>query len=208
MCPGNKETISELWFREKDDDFLKTELIQIIENGIKQDWDVRYMVNCMINVIPKEICREADCKGYVFLPCDQSEVMEYDSPKGKKRIMYEGLYSGVDEFGQSFADIKYNFVSSGDIKSLEDEFHTGSLFAWEDVVAREKDEDLAILSTGLSRGGRFQLLAGLPRERVPNIVMLSVLLGPNVHEEAYNIAKRMLIEWRGNKTIFRNRIRI
>ena len=109
------------------------------------------------------------------------------------KITTEG---GVDEYGQSFADLNYGFESTGNIKMLEEEFARGSFRAWENVVARENDKDLVILSTGLSKGGRFQLLAGLNRERVFSIVMETVLYGPKVHELADQIAERMLIKWR------------
>ncbi len=53
-----------------------------------------------------------------------------------------------------------------------------------------------VLATGLSRCGRHQLLAGLPRERVPNIVMHTVLYGSGVHERADSIAGVILAKRR------------
>ena len=200
MSPGNREVILDLWFQGKEEDRYKYEMIRIVETGIRQDWDVRYMIHCMIKAIPKEKWYEMDSKGYTFLPCNPEEVVEHiyceNEHKNRLRTVYEGLYSGVDEYGESFADLNYGFISSGNIKVLEDEFQTGKLSAWEETVSDEGDENLAKLSTGMSRAGRHQLLAGIPRDRIPGIVMRTVLYGPDVHCDADTIASKLLIRWK------------
>ena len=200
MSPGNGEVILDLWLQEKEEDQLKSEMRRIIKTGIRQDWDVRYMMHCMIKAIPKEKWYEMDSKGYTFLPCNPEDIVEHiyceNKHKNRLRRVYEGLYPGVDEYGQSFADLNYGFESTGNIRMLEDEFSRGSFRAWENVVSQEKDGELVVLSTGLSKGGRHQLLAGLRRERVPGIVMETILCGPKVHERADQIAETMLNKWR------------
>ena len=77
MSPGNGEVILDLWLQEKEEDQLKSEMRRIIKTGIRQDWDVRYMMHCMIKAIPKEKWYEMDSKGYTFLPCNPEKVVEH-----------------------------------------------------------------------------------------------------------------------------------
>lgn len=200
LRPGNRSLILERWFHETERDPLRIEMRDIVITGIQKDWDIRYMVQCMIEIVPKDEWYKADSSGCTFLSCNPEgkveRVYSETDKKNKLRAVYEGLYPGVDEFGQSFADLQYGYAAVANIKELEDEFRTGSLFAWEKVISVESDEELSLLATGLSRSGRHQLLAGLPRERVPNIVMQTVLYGSGVHERADSIAGRILAKWR------------
>ena len=197
---GNRSLILERWFHEMQSDPLRRKMQDIVKAGIQEDWDIRYMVQCMIKTVPEEERYRVDSGGFTFLSDNSEEtvnrVYSETDKKYKFQAVYEGLYPGVDEFGQSFADLQYRYEAVANTKELEDEFKTGSLFAWEKAISIESDEDLSVLSTGLSRGGRHQLLAGLPRERVPNIVMQAVLYGFGVHEKADSISDRILAKWR------------
>ena len=199
MKLGNRETILALWFRKKESDPLKADMSSIIESGIREDHDVSYMVRCMTERIPKEKLYEADSRGCTFLSCNPEKAVEqiYSESEHRNKFIriYEGLVPGVDEFGQSFADLHYEFKAIGKAKNLEDEFQTGSLKAWEKTISLAEDEELALLATGLSRTGRHQLLAGLKRERIPGIVMQSVLYGPDGHGNTDAIADRLLHKW-------------
>lgn len=200
LRPGNRALILERWFYMTEKDPIRGTMREIVKNGIQEDWDIRYMIQRMIETVPKTEWYKADSSGRTFLSYNPEKTVEriYSEPerKYKLRAVYEGLYPGVDEFGQSFADLQCGYKAVANIKELEDYFKIGSLSVWEKMISEESDEDLSVLATGLSRGGRHQLLAGLPRERVLNIVMQTVLYGSGVYESADSIAKRMLVKWR------------
>ncbi|MBR5177537.1 MAG: hypothetical protein IKW90_01895 [Lachnospiraceae bacterium] len=201
LNPENREKILEKWFQTPDikEDDLQNEIKKNVKDSISSCCSLQDIVDGMISFIPKEVWYQQDSCGYTFRPYNPDKLVEriYNEKehKYKLRAVYEGLILGIDEYGQSFADLRYGFESMGYIKWLEERFHKESINSWMEALSRFENEELAVLSSGASRGGRFQILSGLSEDRVSDIVIKTILLGPNMREDAERIAQRLFGEW-------------
>ncbi|MBR4758676.1 MAG: hypothetical protein IK078_00820 [Lachnospiraceae bacterium] len=200
--PQNRGSVLNLWFCDTYEDPLIKELYDIAADGIRTGNAIQELMDDMISLIPRpEICKP-DSKGYTFLPRNPEKLAEwiYDEKCHRNRLcaVYEGLIPGMDHCGLSFADLAYRDSSTGSIHLLENAVENGSMKAWEQILSSVDDEDLALLAAGMSQNGRHFLLAGLFDGRYPAVIEKSVLYGPDIPTDAYDVADRILEEFTRN----------
>ena len=99
----------------------------------------------------------------------------------------------IDE-GDAFANGATVGISKRSMGELEQLLDKGSfMIKWGKIVSSISDEELAILSTGMTCKGRHFLLAGLTDERLPMVAKMTKLMGNDMKDPAATVAQ-MIIE--------------
>ena len=99
--------------------------------------------------------------------------------------------------GDAFANNAAVSISKGAIGELERILDKGSvMIRWGKIVSSMSDEELAILSTGMTCKGRHFLLAGLTDERLPMVAKMTKLMGNDMKYPAAAIAQRIIEKMR------------
>ncbi len=103
---------------------------------------------------------------------------------------------GIDE-GDAFANSAAVGISKGSIGELEHLLDKGNvMIEWGKIVSCMSDEELAILSTGMTCKGRHFLLAGLADERLSMVAKMTKLMGNDMKYPAAAIAQRIIEKMR------------
>ncbi len=206
----NRATILERWFQDNDEieDKLYADIKKIAAVGIRLGNAPGEILDGMINAVPTEEINKPDIARCTFRPFHPDKFFEqiYNEELHKYRFVkvYEGLLPSREYDGQSFADLAFRHKPSDAIRSLEDVIGNESIITWARVLSQISDRDVSILSTGMSRTGRFLLLGGLSDERVHDVVKEAILSGSVPHKDADRIAEMICHAVAGG---FRDRIR-
>lgn len=198
----NREVILDKWFQNsvESEDELCADIYRITESGICSGKQPEEIMGSMIDAIPAEEIYRPDIAGCTFraVRTDKSyeRVFKEELNKYKFVKVYEGLLPGNEYDGQSFADLAYGYEPSKIIRIMEEDVSTGSMILWGKILSQMSDKDISILSTGMSRAGRFLLLGGLSDERVHNVIKEAVLMGRIPHADADSIAEKVITGWR------------
>lgn len=197
-----REVILDSWFQDsaKSGDELYADIYRIVESGIRSGKQSEEIMVGMIDEIPTEEIYRPDIAGCTFRAvCTDKpyeRVFNEELNKYKFVKVYEGLLPGNEYNGQSFADLAYEYEPSEIIRIMEEDVSTGSMISWGKILSQMSDKDISILSTGMSRAGRFLLLGGLSDERVHNVIKEAVLMGRIPHADADSIAEKVITGWR------------
>lgn len=197
-----REVILDNWFQNSVEnvDELYADIYRIAEIGIRSGKQPEEIMDSMIDTIPKEEIYRPDIAGCTFREVHTGKpyerVFNEELNKYKFVKVYEGLLPGNEYDGQSFADLAYGYEPSEIIRIMEEDVSTGSMILWGKILSQMSDKDISILSTGMSRAGRFLLLGGLSDERVHNVIKEAVLMGRIPHADADSIAEKVITGWR------------
>ena len=197
-----REVILDNWFQNSVEnvDELYADIYRIAEIGIRSGKQPEEIMGSMIDAIPTEEIYRPDIAGCTFREVHTGKpyerVFNEELNKYKFVKVYEGLLPSNEYDGQSFADLAYGYEASESIRCLEDAVSTGSMITWGRILSQMSDKDISILSTGMSRAGRFLLLGGLSDERVHNVIKEAVLMGRIPHADADSIAEKVITGWR------------
>lgn len=189
------------WFNDEflsERDELYTKLYKTAEIGIRLGRAKEDVFNEMIESIPSNKRHSFDSMGYTFsaeLMGNSFEKIYSDiEHKYKWRRIYEGLLPGNEFMGLRFADLAFRHNPSEETGIIETYCNDIGMITWGKSLSNINDDDIVILASDMSRGGRLFLLAGLPDDRVYEMIRKTILFEMDSHDAAANVARKLLNE--------------